>query len=586
MNRPRSKVSPLVAIFGIIGIALLALCVLVIAFVYFRKELAGYTSTNQSECRVEHVRFDPLYPELAALASPDQQAVLAVDGLPQAFTLYVDPRSGAIVEEWDYFTTGRELIFLDGVYQGGTEVPQPEIAPGADLPELAVYPWEIKGELTPACVVELTGTALFATSALVLPGWNDGYEIARQWMLAGGGNMITVDGHLAMLSIDPGVATDLDQFKITDFLVGTLGEGENRLGAILSPGAQNGGYRLSLSPRGQGTTQDGTELVLDLQGSRLVCEYALGTDGRAILVDLEGNEREVLANGTLKIDRQGDAYQVHFDGWVSDRDYSISGMLGNGLWKSGDSSPVQAIGEAVPYVPRPETALQPAGSPTEQAVPAPTPTTASAAPTLPSQEPPSEPEVDTEWRTILDETFVANTNNWPVQWTSDDESIYFQSDLFQEQYLIFAERKQGTRPFVQRTIDYGVGSRFIINVDTKQEGDANSDCGLIVATQDDTDIIWFAIDALDGKFSVLRSDEGGNWTTLIDWTASPAILSGQANQLSITGNNSTNFFFVNNQAVGLRQGSGMDVQKLGLAASVGSDTPVTCYFDNLMVRVK
>jgi len=586
MERPRSKVGSLIVIIGIISVALLLLCVAIVAFVYFRKEPAGYTSTNPVECKVEHVRFDPLYPELAALASPDQQAVLAVDGLPQAFTLYVDPRSGSIIEEWDYFTTGTELIFLDGVYQGGTEVPQPEIVPGAVLPELPVYPWEIKVELTPACVVELAGAAMFATSALVLPGWNDGYEIARQWMLAGGGSMITVDGQLAMLSIDPGEMIDLDQFKIDDFLVGTLGEGDQCLGAILSPGDQEGMYRLSLSPRGQGTTQDGTELVLDLQGSRLEGEFALGKDGRASLVDLEGNERAVLANGTVRISRQGGAYEVNFDGGVSDRDYSISGVLGNGLWKSGDNSPVKAIGEAVPFAPRPAAVVLPPALPSETEAPAHTPVLTSAAPTLPSEDTSSEPEVDAGWRLLLEETFDTNTNNWPVQWTSDDESIYYQSDLFQQQYLIFAERKQGTRPFVRRAIDFSVGPRFQITVDTKQEGNPNSDCGLILATQDDTDRVWFAIDALDGKFSVLRSDEGGNWTNLIDWTASPAVLSGQANQLSLIGDSSTLFFSVNGQVVGLHKGSGLDVQQLGLAASVGSDTPVTCYFDNLIVRVK
>ena len=421
MKRPKAMPCWLVAFIVILVAAAVLVGAAIVAFVYFRQDPGGYTAENPSGCKVAHVRFDPLQPESAALASPDQQAILAVDGPPQAFTLYVDPGSGSVIEEWDYFTTGRELVFLDGVFQGGVEVPPPVVLPGASIPEPAVNPWEIKAEFTPACVVELAGTALFATSALVLPGWNDGNEIARQWTLAGGGSMITVDGHLAMLSIDPGEATDLDQFLITDFMVGTLGEGDNRLGAILSPGEKPGSYRLSLSPRGQGTTRDGAELVLDLEGTQLEDEYTLGTDGRASLIELDGSEIAVQSSGKVTIARQENTYEVHFDGIVNDRNYLVAGTLGNGVWKSGDQSPVRAIGEAWPLAERQATTLQLPTLTSPPVAPAPTLTPASVATPPLTGDTSSEPEAIPGWQLLLHDTFDSNINNWPVTYSSDDE---------------------------------------------------------------------------------------------------------------------------------------------------------------------
>ena len=165
-------------------------------------------------------------------------------------------------------------------------------------------------------------------------------------------------------------------------------------------------------------------------------------------------------------------------------------------------------------------------------------------------------------------------------------SVYFQSDLFEDQYLIFAERKEGTRPFVRRWIDYNVGPHFHISVETKQEGKADTDCGLIVATQDEENVLWFFVSAVDGKFRALTNDASGNWYPIIDWTASPAIRAGQANRLALIGDSSGLAFYINGQQVGLVEGAGLEVQRLGLAASVGSDDPVMCYFDNLKIRVE
>jgi hypothetical protein len=586
MAQSRKRFIPIAVIIILVLAVIAVCCAAVAAYYYFFKNRVPDVSRAAEVCKISHTRFDPEHPELVTGASSDQLAVLAVDGSPQAFTISIDPLSGSFIEEWDYFTTGRQLNFLDGVFQGGMEVPEPVINPGASIPEPSLYPWEIIEEFTPVCVVQLSGTALFTTSALVLPGWNDGYEVARLWMLAGGGSMITADGNLALLSIDLGEAIDLDQFDITGFYVGTLGEGDNRLGAILSPGDSQGTYRLSLSPRGQGTTQDGTEFIFDLEGTKLDQVYVLGTDARASIVDLEGSESPVQASGKITITRQGKNYIVNLSGRINDRDYEISGMLGNGFWKSSDHSTVQALGEALPLVEWQKANKQPAASITLQPVPGITsmPTSVAAAPT--SKITSAEPEAMSDWELILYETFDDNDNNWPVSYSSDDEYLFYQSDLFQDQYMIFAERKSGNRPLVMRLIDYKVGPQFHISVEVTQEGNANSDCGLIVSTNDEAYVVGFATSAMGGEFRVMQREGSGNWDETYGWTTSQAIHPNQVNLLAMMGDSQGLSLYINDQQVGVVDIAGLDVQRLGLSASVGSEEPVVCYFDNLQVLVK
>jgi hypothetical protein len=275
---------------------------------------------------------DATRPDPGEHLSPDQGAVLDVNGPPQAFTVYLDPITGSIVEEWTYFTIGQEIVFSDGSYEGGVEVPLPEIDESAAIPDPVVYPWQLLQDPTPERVVSLVGPALFRTSAFILPGWNDDFRVARLWALAGGGNMITVEGELAMVSIDPGQAVDVDLFEFSQLFVGTLGEGGDRLGAIFSPGDETGTYRLSLSPRGQGTTQAGTEVVFDLEGASPNGSFALGTDARASVVALDGAEELAPADGTVTITVRGDVYDVSVDAQVDGQVLDVSGRMRNGLW--------------------------------------------------------------------------------------------------------------------------------------------------------------------------------------------------------------------------------------------------------------
>ncbi|PKO13349.1 MAG: hypothetical protein CVU39_19285 [Chloroflexi bacterium HGW-Chloroflexi-10] len=552
-------------------------------------ELASLSPNKKTNsCTIQHTTFYDFQAPTMSGASPDQQAILSVDGQPQAFTMYIEPSTGAVIEEWDYFTTGKEIIFQDGVYQGGLEFPLPEVDPFSSAPESVVYPSEISREFTPACVVELAGPAFFDTSAVVLPGWNDGYEVGRLWTLAGGGSMITVDGNLALLSIDPGEKIDLDKYKISDFLIGTLGEGNDRLGAILSPGNTKGTYQLSLSPRGQGTTQDGTEYVIDLVGSRLAREFVFGEDASASVVNLEGFEKPVAASGTLTITRDGEIYQLELNAIVDGQDYQISGLMGNGLWESGDTQTAKALGDRSPRV----MAL-PGISPTTDVAPPGTivvaPTTTNVAPLSTIVVTPTtaiataQLDPASQLKLLLVDTFDTNDNGWPVTFSNKGEYIYYQSDLFQDQYLIYAEYRSGIRPMVERMIDYNLGSSLLIDADVVQEGTSQTDCGLIISTADKTNSVRFNVSAIDGEFMVAKQSDNGSWVELIPWTPSPMINIGQANSLGLMSNGQGVMVFINDKLAGGVDTAAIDVQQLGFTASVEQGSNVICTFDNLRI---
>ncbi|HNR02636.1 MAG TPA: hypothetical protein PKK59_08885 [Anaerolineaceae bacterium] len=560
---------------------LLCSVMLLLSCARFPVDLSGLLPEKKSDlCAIQHAPFYDFQAPTLNGASPDQQAVLSVDGAPQAFTMYIEPTTGAVIEEWDYFTLAKQVLFTDGVYQGGLEVPLPEIIPYAGTPEPAVFPWEIGREFTADCVVALAGPAFFDTSAMVLSGWNDGNEIARLWTLAGGGSMITVDGHLALLSIDPGEAVDLEQFKIRDFYIGTLGEGDSRLGAILSPGSEKRTWRLSLSPRGQGSTKDGTEYIIDLQGSNLRGEFAFGENASAGIVSLDGVEQPVAASGTLTLKREAKLFSIEISAIVDGHDLQLTGLLGNGFWEDTDGQTAQALGDRSPRV-----VVQAAAS-TPVAI-SPTQTTIAPAPSAvnPAAPDATQTEAKSSWRLVLEDTFENNANGWPITYGTEGDLVYFQSDLFEEQYLVHVEYRAGVQPMIRRTIDFDLGEAFLIEADVMQEGPPQTDCGLVISSADEAVSVRFNIDSNEGVFSLAKKTGSAGWEELLAWTTSPQINNGKLNKLSIVGYSEGIMVFINSKLAAFSEISAIDVQRLGFTASVTPENSVTCTFDNLRVSI-
>ena len=514
------------------------------------KDEAPTNNTDISEVTY----FDALAPGLAELVSPDQLAILSVDGPPQAYTIYIDPVSGSVIEQWSYFILGREINFLDGVYDGGIEVPLPDTVPDVPIPQLSVYPWEILKDFSPESVVRETGTAIFNTSALVLPGWNDGYEVARLWLLSGGGNMVTVDGRLVMLNIDPGETLDLDQFTINNLLVGTLVGDNNRLGAIISPDSETGSYRLSLSPRGQGATEDGTCFIFELDGPTIENTFIIGEDAEISLAGIDGSESIAEASGTVIIEKNANGYDLAINARINGKDYMLAGFMGSAIWKSIGSSTAKAIGDA------PELIVI-----TEEETEGETGET-------------SEPE----WVLAFSDTFDSNENGWPVSYGEENEEVFYQSDIFQDQYLVFCQQKKEGEYFIERLIEKELEQTFSINIDVVQQGADGSGGGLALSDKNSVNQIYFIVFAEGGYFGIVQRDSSGLKYPL-DYPVSSINPTGEINTLSIKRAGPNFFFFINSKAVGGITIDDFVIDYLGVVVKIGSDEPITCYFDNLEV---
>ena len=515
-----------------------------------RKDEAPTNNTDISEVTY----FDALAPGLSELVSPDQLAILSVDGPPQAYTIYIDPVSGSVIEQWSYFILGREINFLDGVYDGGIEVPLPDTVPDVPIPQLSVYPWEILKDFSPESVVRETGTAIFNTSALVLPGWNDGYEVARLWLLSGGGNMVTVDGRLVMLNIDPGETLDLDQFTINNLLVGTLVGDNNRLGAIISPDSETGSYRLSLSPRGQGATEDGTCFIFELDGPTIENTFIIGEDAEISLAGIDGSESIAEASGTVIIEKNANGYDLAINARINGKDYMLAGFMGSAIWKSIGSSTAKAIGDA------PELIVI-----TEEETEGETGET-------------SEPE----WVLAFSDTFDSNENGWPVSYGEENEEVFYQSDIFQDQYLVFCQQKKEGEYFIERLIEKELEQTFSINIDVVQQGADGSGGGLALSDKNSVNQIYFIVFAEGGYFGIVQRDSSGLKYPL-DYPVSSINPTGEINTLSIKRAGPNFFFFINSKAVGGITIDDFVIDYLGVVVKIGSDEPITCYFDNLEV---
>ena len=502
----------------------------------------------------EVTSFDATAPGLAELVSPDQLAILSVDGPPQAYTIYIDPVSGSVIEQWSYYILGREINFLDGVYEGGIEVPLPDTVPTVSIPQLPVYPWEILKDFSPESVVRETGTAIFNTSALVLPGWNNRYEVARLWLLSGGGNMVTVDGRLVMLNIDPGEVLDLDQFTINDFLVGTLVDDNNRLGAILSPDSETGSYRLSLSPRGQGATEDGSCFIFELNSSDIENTFIIGENAEVSLAGIDGSENIAEASGAVIIEKYDNGYTLAINARINSQDYILAGFMGSAVWRSDDSSTIKAIGDAPELIVITEDKTE--GETVET----------------------SEPD----WVLVFSDTFDSNENEWPVSYGEEDEWVFYQSDIFEGNYLVFGQQKKEKNFFIERLIPKKLEQVFSVNIDVVQEGAESSGGGLVLSDKNGVNQIYFIVFAEGGYFGIVQRDSSGLKYPL-DYPISEINPSGNINTLSIKRAGPNFYFFINSKAVGGINIEDFVIDRLGVVLKTGSEEQVICYFDNLEI---
>ncbi len=155
-------------------------------------------------------------------------------------------------------------------------------------------------------------------------------------------------------------------------------------------------------------------------------------------------------------------------------------------------------------------------------------------------------EVRPAWPLVLLDSFEDSSNryDWPVETFSGDRVIASPS-IRDGRYLIEAEALQDFR--YRSTADIDSVVDFIAVVTGQRlEGTETSDYGLIFR-QDEDEYYYFGVSDV-GQYTFLRRD-GGEWTTLIDWTESAFIRRGQPNRLEVRGQGLSFTLLINGQVV-------------------------------------
>ena len=94
--------------------------------------------------------------------------------------------------------------------------------------------------------------------------------------------------------------------------------------------------------------------------------------------------------------------------------------------------------------------------------------------------------------------------------------------------------------------------------------------------------IYFIVFAEGGYFGIVQRDSSGLKYPL-DYPVSSINPTGEINTLSIKRAGPNFFFFINSKAVGGITIDDFVIDYLGVVVKIGSDEPITCYFDNLEV---
>jgi len=186
-----------------------------------------------------------------------------------------------------------------------------------------------------------------------------------------------------------------------------------------------------------------------------------------------------------------------------------------------------------------------------------------------------------QWPMILSDTFPDNSLKWPVG-VEDGDLSKTDWEVKNGKYWVQATAKQG---FVYWSHPEGDNvADFYLSVDAQQiSGTETAEYGVIFRKASDDDYYLFEI-SNTGEYSLFLLSQG-DWTILIEWTESPAILPGEVNQIGVVGLGSSFLFFVNDEFVAQTEDSTLASGLTGVA--IGLSNPgdqLEVEFDNFILR--
>jgi hypothetical protein len=149
---------------------------------------------------------------------------------------------------------------------------------------------------------------------------------------------------------------------------------------------------------------------------------------------------------------------------------------------------------------------------------------------------------EAKWRVVLKDTFDSNKNDWYIK-PGDDDYAKTSYEIANGKYTWDATAHKG---FIDRvSISDKSLSDFYLSVDSTQvSGPNTADHGVVFREDANSNFYYFGIDE-QGEYALYLFNK--DWSTLIDWTASDLIQTGESNRITVIGTGSHFVFFINDQ---------------------------------------
>jgi hypothetical protein len=185
-----------------------------------------------------------------------------------------------------------------------------------------------------------------------------------------------------------------------------------------------------------------------------------------------------------------------------------------------------------------------------------------------------------QWPVLLSDPFDANKNNW-ILGINDGEYASVVREIKDGKYNWDVTAKKGFIAWV--SADTKSVSDFHLSAEVKRtSGSDQSDYGLVFREDADGNIYYFGIDNT-GYFVMLSYDS--QWSDMIGYTKSSAILPDAANRLTVIAEDSHFIFFINDQFVGEMTDNHIKNGTTAIAVEIyDADLEATFEFDNFELR--
>jgi hypothetical protein len=188
-----------------------------------------------------------------------------------------------------------------------------------------------------------------------------------------------------------------------------------------------------------------------------------------------------------------------------------------------------------------------------------------------------------EFKTVISDTFTSNINSWPIT-EGQDEWGTIARNITEGVYLweIGAEQDVGRWCLPDRA---SYAENFHLSVDvTRQNGPLNLAYGLIVRHSEGR---YYVFNVREDGYFRFSLWEGVQWVTIIDWTQTLAILSGETNHLEVRVKDADFEFYINDTYVGEATDTEIPAGDNGLSAIVMTNPEIALIaFDNFLLSAE